>query len=328
MDLVEAGDLWEVRLEVYVIGYSPEGEAILILITEGNRILHSILTDCYRTAGSDCISSILNKYENPRIDWFVWTHPHEDHSVAISETLEGFDSRHDCHIFIPNNLHAVDQGSLSKIPLRSREYLRDNYNQKGNVGPRRRRRYHVVDFDPDAECPRSYRFEIVDRSIGDKIPVMLTVLGPDNVEALKNSDGIVGLVENALSVVYTLDVNGLVVFMAGDVNKNGSKVIPDDYFANFHLLKIPHHCSNEPESFYNRMSLNEIKESIGITKIFAKRNLPQSKALAIYKNSIGSVYVTQATDNGVDYGYVHVRYKPMDMTLESAPSLYGNAGLA
>lgn len=327
MENINADNLWDVRLHLYVIGYPSQGESIIMIFSEGEKILKSIVTDCYSDANCDCIYRILNSYNNPKIDWFIWTHPHEDHSKGIPNLLDNFDQGHNGHIFIPSNLHSIHKNFENLLCADAKDaltYLKTNYCPKANIGPRRHRNYHTVQFDPDCFEPVCYRFFIQDSS--SEIPVCLSVLGPDNIASLHNSDGTIQLKENALSVVYTLDVNRLVLFMAGDITNRGAEVIPDEYFQNFHFLKIPHHGSNEPKAFYNRMILNEEKESIGVTTRFLGQQLPRPEAMEIYTSYLGTVFSTHSADKGKDFGYVHLQYNPMELSLESQPELHGNAG--
>lgn len=327
MENVPADNLLDVRIHVYVIGYPIQGEAIITIFSEGNRILKSIVTDCYCDTGYNCISDILNRYSNPKIDWFVWTHPHEDHSRGIPDLLESFDKQHNGHVFIPSNLHHIE-GNLCEEAKEALHYLRTNYCQKASTGPRRHRNYHTVQFDPDSDEPISFTFYIIDALLDTYIPVCLSVLGPDNIQSLHNSDGTLqNIKENALSVVYTLDVNRLILFMAADVTNSGAQVIPDEHFRRFHFLKIPHHGSNEPKSFYNRMKLNEEKESIGVTTKFQNQQLPRPEAMQVYTQELGKVYSTHITDTGANFGCVHLIYNPLEFKLESQPEMYGNAGI-
>lgn len=330
MDNINADNLWDVRVHIYVIGYPSQGESIITIFSEGNTILKSIVTDCYSDIGCDCISDILNSYNNPKIDWFVWTHPHEDHSKGIPELLECFDKNHNSHIFIPSNLHNIHKNFENLLCADARDaltYLKTNYCPKANIGPRRHRNYHTVQFDPDSFGPVCYRFFIQDALSNSVIPICLSVLGPDNIASLHNSDGTIQLKENALSIVYTLDINRLVVFMAGDITHSGAKVIPDEYFHNFHFLKIPHHGSNEPQAFYNRIILNEVKESIGVTTKFSRQQLPKPEAMQVYTRDLGTVFSTHSINKGASFGYVHVQYNPMELRLAGLPEIYGNADI-
>ena len=325
--VINANNLWDVRIHVYVIGYPSQGESILIIFSEDRQIVQTIITDCYTENSCNCIADILNSYNNPKIDWFVWTHPHEDHSKGIPDILETFDKKHDCHIVIPENLHGVPSEKLCTEARNALNYLKDNYCQKGNIGHRRHRNYHTVHFDPDFAAPLKLGFLISDSVTTATMPVTLSILGPDNVASLQNSDGTLQLKPNSFSIVYTLDANGLIMFMAADVNHQGAKIIPDEIFHNFHLLKIPHHGSKEPKSFYSRIFLNEIDDSIGLTTVYPQDGLPQKEAMEIYQKHLGTVYTTHASDKGADFGYVHVQYSPMEIRLTEDPEIQGNAGV-
>ena len=40
-----------------------------------------------------------------------------------------------------------------------------------------------------------------------------------------------------------------------------------------------------------------------------------------------SVYSTHSADKGEDFGYVHIQYNPMEMTLVGKPEVKGNADI-
>ncbi len=324
---IPVANIWNVRVHVFVLGYPEEGETILILFEENGKTLHSIITDSYYKEDCEHLAGLLEQFENPKIDWFIWTHPHEDHSVGIPELLDKFDTKHDCHIVIPNNLHAVDNKSLCKDAISGRDYLRQNYNMNGKHGPRRHRRYHTVDFDVFESNPREYCTEFVDSSTEDSLKVTLTIYGPDSVSALQNTDGTLKLNKNALSIVYTLDINGLIFLMGGDVNDAGAKIIPEEVFTQFHFLKIPHHGSDEPDTFIRRTKSNELEDSIGITTVFKKKELPKPEILKIYKSNLNRLFTTGGyeVDPNNGFGVVHLQYKPVELIMDGSPETFGNA---
>lgn len=325
-------NLWDVRLHVYVVGYVPEGEAIVFLFTEGERILFSIINDCYRNDELDIVTDILMSFMEPKIDLFIWSHPHDDHSVGIQSLLEKFDPKHNAHIIIPNGIHSLLNLENAEMPESAKNaltYLKNTYCPKGNVCPRRHRNYHLVDIDIDSFHERKYVYELYDINSDSALPVSLSILGPDSILALQNTDGSVNSKFNHLSVVYMLDVNGLKFFMTGDVSDRGAKSISDDWFKDFHFLKIPHHGSDEPKSFFKRIIMNEAGAATAVSTVFLKKKRPVSAILDHYKMALGSVFVTHdivhMEGNTNKFGCLHAEYSPMNISEEANIVLIGNA---
>lgn len=324
-------NLWNVRLHVFVVGYVPEGETILLLFTENDNVVFSIVNDCYRLEEQDILTEILESYANPKIDLFVWSHPHDDHSVGIQSLLEKFDKKHNAHIIIPNGLHGLLSLGDVNVPESAKKglcYLKNNYCQKGNLGPRRHRNYHLVDIDIDTFEERRFAYEIYDINTDSVLPVSLYILDPDSILALQQTDGTVKPKFNHLSVVYMLDVNGLKFFMTGDISDNGAKSISDDWFKDFHFLKIPHHGSDEPKSFYKRIIMNETDIATAVSTIFLKKDRPVPVVLDHYKKTLGRVFVTHDIShperNAYTYGCFHSEYVPMNISVEANTMLRGN----
>lgn len=47
----EIADIDNLHLDIYTIGYAEEGESLLLLLHDGDDILHSTMTDCYSIDG-------------------------------------------------------------------------------------------------------------------------------------------------------------------------------------------------------------------------------------------------------------------------------------
>lgn len=329
-DIFRISNIGELTVHVYVIGYDPQGETILILIEKSDEIVFSIVTDCNKGKNSNCLSEILDSYKNPKVDLFVWTHPHEDHSVGITELLNKYDPDCNCRIIVPNGIHALkNSGVQLNAPAKSAlDFFESNYCQPGNRGRRAKRRYHNVSFDDTFEEEPKIKYLFSDTVTNDEFSVTLSILGPESLTAVQNSTGIVEPYLNHLSVVYMLDVNGLKLFMTGDVSNKGGRCIPDYWFQDYSLLKIPHHGSSEPKSFIKRTFLNENKSSVAISTIFKTKHLPNINSIKSYKKSSSEVYITHdiSSDHNLqEYGYVHIRYNAIEQEMVGKPELCGNA---
>lgn len=105
-------------LQIFTIGYPDEGESVITMLFDKSTPLLTIVTDCYCTTLCHAVKKILEKYGNPHIDAFVWTHPHEDHSLGIQDLLDANDPGRTTRIFLSDGVMALDEANVKylKIP--------------------------------------------------------------------------------------------------------------------------------------------------------------------------------------------------------------------
>ncbi|WP_415325098.1 hypothetical protein [Chryseobacterium sp. MMS23-Vi53] len=82
----------EITLEVFTIGYSEKGESQVILLVDNikNQCLFCFVIDCYSTSIFHKTKDILDHYKVSNIDYFIWTHTDEDHSVGIDTLVDNY----------------------------------------------------------------------------------------------------------------------------------------------------------------------------------------------------------------------------------------------
>ena len=78
-------------LVIYTIGYSVEGESIVIFIKTGDIIVYSIVIDGYKVKDCNITHKLLLEKGIEHIDVFCWTHPNKDHSIGIEEYIPFID---------------------------------------------------------------------------------------------------------------------------------------------------------------------------------------------------------------------------------------------
>ena len=82
----------EITLHVFTIGYSEKGESQIIILYDNirNQCLFSFVIDCYSTNSFHKTKDILDCYKILNIDYFIWTHTDEDHSVGIDKLIDDY----------------------------------------------------------------------------------------------------------------------------------------------------------------------------------------------------------------------------------------------
>lgn len=98
-------NLCNLHLDIHTIGYPEEGESLLTLLCDANRVLFTVLTDCYEEDGYNHVASLMQKLDICQIDAFIWTHPDKDHSVGIPKILSKYDPDKKAQIFLPQGVN-------------------------------------------------------------------------------------------------------------------------------------------------------------------------------------------------------------------------------
>lgn len=311
-------DFGNIRLHIYVAGYPTQGESILIIVSEIDKPLITIVTDCYVYSKYNHISSLLKSWGNPSIDFFIWTHPHEDHSLGIQNFFKTHDSKKQSHILMPTNfVNAANCSQYKEEATKAYLYISQNYSKKN--------KYHPVHYDQYLE---SQKFNLRLEKKTDKnefYDLQIEILGPNPGDTIQNADK--GYNNNKFSIVYKLSLNGIVVFMGGDMDKTSLKFIDNDHFKNISFVKIPHHGSKNIKGFLQKLGQNTAFYKYAATTVDKKNKLPVKEILDGYHSIMTEVDCT-GPKNGLKasdkYGCIHIEYDVAN-AFPLNKKLYGNA---
>ena len=313
----EASDFSNLVLEVHTVGYPTQGESIVTMLKDGDRVLFTVVTDSFCTDSSDEVSAILHRNGDPHINIFVWTHPDEDHSVGIENLLTTFDSQHEAIVYIPANIsRELMNNDSARTAL---DYLVANYNKM--------RRYNLssIGSTQGIELPHQ-SFVVKSRRTGREIVGYFHFLLPDTSMSfrrayhhVRNSGDM-----NDFSIVYVLSLNGLRYFYGADMTNSSMKFLRTDksqYLDNIRFIKIPHHGSKDSAKAVGLLKPYEEKKAVATTTVYGATN-PFSPSLDAYKSICAYV---SSTDRGLEpFGCIQMDFKVND-TLMPTPICRGNA---
>lgn len=311
----------ELRLHVYVAGYPCEGESILALIAQGDEPLLAIVTDCYNNKGYNHISHILRtEWNNHSVDTFIWTHPHSDHSKGIIPFIENHDSAHDGHIIAATNVVGFDKHpDIWNEALPIQKHLLDKYSDVKSD------KYHFVSYDSYRDCSFGYMLNgdspdcpPIDVTLDFKAPIASVVASKMNNK---------NCLPNVGSIVYLLSVNGVDVFMGGDLDESIVPYLEDDIFQHVNLIKIPHHGSEKTGDIHLKFGMNKCEQIHAATTVFTKCQDPKLHILEGYARNRAMVHCTgpkQGTSPDSMYGCIHYTYNLYTSQFDSI-DLSGNA---
>lgn len=309
---VDFGDL---HLLIHVLGYVKEGESIMIELKCGDDVFFRILTDCYlSTNGTNYWIDNADRFAG--INAFVWTHPDQDHTLGIQETLNKLDSGHKAQIYLPSSL---DEGFLRKEgkddAAVSLKYLSDNY----NCG--RKYAWNEISLS-DGERRTLLHFAFEERLTGHKIAGELSFLLPQGaiISRRKNSAALSGGQMNDFSVVYVLNLNRQSYIFTGDLRKQNIQFLNEDGFWNSRYLKIPHHGSKDPIGIIDLLDPFESNGIVATTTVFGD-DMPYAESIKKYKKKCPVIYSTGR--GGAEYGLITLDFPLKDDSYKD--SLESNA---
>lgn len=314
---IDITDVNNLTLNIYTIGYPTEGETILTTICEKGRPVFTIVTDCYNDMGCHAVNRLLSSLENPHVDVFIWTHPHDDHSKGIVKLLERNDPRHTAQIFLPDGIMACHTHILSEETRYTLNYLQNNYN-KGIV-------YNMCYIGVFANESRTFKWELRQRNNELTLKCLLSFMAPmSTVEARRfYCDDNTRFNLNDLSIVYSLDLNDTNYIFGGDLRNQNVQFINEDSLMNVKFIKIPHHGSTEPMKFLKLLQKNNVKATVATTTVFKKKDLPQTETVTEYKK-VASRILSTGLDNGYRIGCIRYRTSIVDTSFPQVKTI-GNA---
>ncbi len=303
-------DMHKLRLHVYVVGYPAEGESILVVVAEDTKPLLIIVTDCYETAdGYNHVSEILRtEWGSPSLDAFIWTHPHKDHSLGILTLIDKHDKKHEGYVISPTNMvglqHYKGPWEESSQILRA---LLKNY-------PIESYQYYFRGLDPQVG-PLQFRLTAAN---GPVLNLDLYFVAPPPALVARYM-GNKTCPANKGSLAFLLSINGIDVFMGGDLDEECVRYISNDVYRHVNLIKIPHHGSEHTGDIHKKFGLNSCDDPCAATTVFSKCKDPKDKILKGYVDGGCIVHCTGPAPGQAPqevFGCLHYIYNLASSTLE------------
>lgn len=306
-------------VRIFVVGYKNEGEACVILFFDYERILLSMIVDCYKKDDLIMTAKILDKYGVKKIDLACWTHPHDDHSPGFDDVVgkysdektivyhPGFKFKN----FDPEILRK--ECTSSKTVFENLKKLNQNYN--GNL-------LHCIDVDPANDNSRRYLF--VAGNVEKELEFCFLTPFKEFVcqyDYIKNEKKVINV--NDFSISFIMSLDKYVFYFGGDAeNQNAQKISDDDVF-DMRWVKVPHHCSLGGKSIADRLDENML--DCAASTVYSPQ-LPKTTIQNIYKSK-GRLFMTQknAGDIFSDFGIIQFDYLFENDRIKIIPTLYNNA---
>ncbi len=303
------------NLCVYTIGYSKEGESIVITLEADEVVVYTIVIDGYKVNSQNISCEILKKKSINRINMFCWSHPDDDHSTGIEDYLEFIDK--ESVVVVGNGFfetkHKWEKANKKVFDFISCE-IQKPLNTKNKVGILLTCMGKILKkiLFIDARNGKEYLFEI-------------DAFAPNEYCNLRRNFCSMDLANNDISVGISLKLGNVSAVFCADIPNVVFNNMQDDCFPEYvDFIKIPHHCSKSSDKLLN---LFKNEADIACTTVNTANKLPDCDLLKKYKMKVKKLYCTNDLRECIqsrEWGVIQCCFK-IDGESIAETRVFGNA---
>lgn len=309
-------------IQIYIIGgNNGNGESILILFCDEEKVIKTIAIDsCVAKINGESVviaGKLLETYKVNKIDCFIWTHPHNDHTKGLQKLIEKYFSNSSI-IVIPKQIYGGENNIVKVSHLCEKTIRFINNRFKSN---------NIKSIDCDVQEKRKvYTFTLQEEFSGKEIHCNVYCLTPTSyiLDDIKRNEGkkLSKSELNILSISFILDIEGYYFFFGGDASDRTLLNTNNGDIKKCRWIKIPHHASSTAENFIDHL---EQDIDSAVTTAFHSQKLPNTSILDKYKRRTDYVYITHKQKDKKGIGMVKYEYRFKDNDVQLTISTYGNA---
>lgn len=322
----------DIYIDVYVIGYSYQGESILFVLYANKphyKVLYSIVIDCYKE-NFNATKELLNEILMPKqkIDMLVWTHPHDDHTKGIIELFDNYCSK-DTKIILANILGTKIYELSDECQKFERKIT--NLNKSLKI------KYDINDmvhFDEELKSITYYSADAIENmSIRCIAPIPSINAKQSSKKKINLNDICVAIIieiqlknEKKLNFMFSGDIENEVLSELGQLKNDYA--IPSTY----NLIKIPHHGGRSGEKIKDILN-EDCKSEYAITTIYRKNDKgkstnPDMDLIKEYKKYIKNIGCTSDIINKrYGMGIIRINY-PLQVNSKNLNEIIDKYGYA
>ena len=314
----------KLQLHIYVTGYYPMGESILVIVYERDRkkVHKSILIDCFEQEQINKLHNVLDSYgidngENC-IDFVIWTHPDKDHSVGFGNIISNYTTNETVFI-LPEGVDgemSVSRVAKDSFAVIANESSGNSYNVE-RVGTSNNR-YHPLIYG---------KTKFVDLYT-DPINFEIEVLTPFSGQVFRKTECCSGFCPNDISISLLIKFGQLNFYFGGDSEDNHICMIEEKKLKDLDFIKIPHHGSFSSSKLIEKIDKSYRKErpatSVSTSFVCGQSRLPEKKILEQYQKYSDRVFLTESDPHKDNYGIWKFVYNILEQQLY-LPESFGDA---
>lgn len=314
------------NVDIYTIGYSPEGESIVFVIYSGKEKLYTGVIDSYEKNNENYTKKLLEELEISKIDMLCWSHPDRDHSLGL-EKLFGFLEESSVFV-IPNNIVAYKdkiENDFSKIwDFIRNEEMFPKEQKKSGYSPVKCRIQYISESAEVCNLPcQFFTYGI------SKYEFSLKSFLPISHDTYRNQFNNRMIEENGFSVGLMLQLGEFCAVFASDCSDKYIQKIDKTHFSEYcDFLKIPHHGSANStkilDCFRTAFEQKYYIEAASVTK--KTKKLPNNEAVKKYYQYCENILYTNQEEHGDGYGINVVSVDVTDREIQYSYYVKGNAG--
>lgn len=305
-------------INVYIIGYSNQGESIILLIKELDIVIYSIVIDSYVYKEIHETIEILKQNRVNNIDIFCWSHPDEDHTLGINDIINSFCKKNTIFL-LPQGVNGKDYDPInySKESIEAIKTI-NSTNSYQNYS------HYTVQAHPEA----SSRIKKVTFKDSFNRTAVLDIQAIAPISAVINritQNEPEKIVQNLYSIALLILIGDKKFLFSGDIENQSIRQILDEDLLDIFLLKTPHHTSKSSSVLYDKIKYLKQEIPYSCTTVFCKHNLPDLELIYNYKNCFTRFHSTGTNeDSDINFGVIEYTYSLTGGT-DDIIKLYGHA---
>ena len=291
-------------VEIYTVGYSKQGESIIVLIKTDGKVRYSGVIDCYEKSTKKKQNNITkkilddNKVEN--LDFICWTHPDLDHSKGLDKIMNEYTDENTL-FWLPAGVYSNERGK-EKLENIFKEV--DKKAEIGNLDSAQTG--HELLYQKEIIFSNKYETYKLYAKALTPIPSMIYMKKKN--KTYRPNDYSVSFCMGVICNEKRMNCRFL---FTGDVEDDAIKsgIMPNiKKDSEFNFLKIPHHGSSSSESLSDYIG----KCEYACSTVFrlGKANDPEKEIMEKYNRKIHKMFITNKSNpkRGMYYGVVKVMY--------------------
>ena len=304
MDHLYVKDISRLQLHIYVLGYYPMGESILVIVYD--KIEHlarkSLLIDCFENNDTNLMESILNEYkiDENKLDFIIWTHPDYDHSVGFSTIVHKYFSKETLFLLPDGFSKLILRKASLKIFNSLVTVWKTYFSNSDNI--------EFVNTSNKRKNPIIYGATKYIDGYHDDIEFEIEILTPFANQVFSKTQINKSFKPNDISISLMIRFGNQNFYFGGDVENSAINMIEKERLHNIIFIKIPHHSSKTSDSLPSL--LNSIKTSgnmidaISVSTSFVnnKTQLPELNVLNKYCLFSSKILITDKDNREKNYG--------------------------